>query len=157
MWSTLLKVALSIAIAQAAGIIGAVSTASAVDSWYRTLERPWFTPPDWLFGPAWVTLYTLMGVAAYLVWSKGPSKSAVKVALVAYGVQLLLNALWSPAFFGARSPLLGMIVILPLWVAIAATIGLFWRVSGVAAVLMVPYLLWVSYATALNVAIWQLN
>ena len=154
---TALQVALSILIAQLPGIIGAFATASSVETWYPALEKPAFTPPSWLFGPVWIALYTLMGIAAYLVWREGSSQGPVRVALGAYGLQLLLNAAWSPAFFGARSPLFGLAVIVPLWFAIAATIYVFDRVSRPAAALMLPYLAWVTYAVALNFEVWRLN
>ncbi|MFW6054185.1 MAG: TspO/MBR family protein [Persicimonas sp.] len=153
-----IQIILSILLAQAAGAIGAVATQSSVSTWYKTLEKPAFTPPNWLFGPAWITLYTLMGIAAWLVWRKGGfSDPGVRVALIAYGVQLLINTAWSPVFFGARMPGAGLVVIVALLVAIAATIYLFAQHSAAAAWLMVPYLLWVSYATALNFEIWRLN
>lgn len=156
--STFIQIAVSVIIAQLAGIIGAFATQSSVGSWYTTLVKPWFTPPNWLFGPAWITLYTLMGIAAWLVWRKGGfSDEGVRVALIAYGVQLLINAAWSPAFFGARSPIAGLLIIAVLWVAIAVTIYLFSRHSKVAAWLMAPYLAWVTYASALNFEIWRLN
>ncbi|MFW5967855.1 MAG: TspO/MBR family protein, partial [Persicimonas sp.] len=155
MLKSVLQLVASIALAQLAGLLGAVATASSVDTWYGTLDKPGFTPPDWLFGPAWITLYTLMGIAAWLVYREGWPEPAVKAALVVYGLQLLLNAAWSPAFFGLQSPALGLVVIVPLWAAIAATIYFFGRVSTPAAWLLVPYLLWVTYATALNFEIWR--
>lgn len=154
---TFLGLLVSVLIAQVAGIIGAIATASSVRNWYPTLEKPWFTPPNWLFGPAWVTLYTLMGIAAYLVWQQGWSQGVVKAALVLYGVQLLINAAWSPVFFGMRAPTAGLIVIAALWVAIVVTMVWFGRVSATATWLMAPYLLWVTYAAALNFEIWRLN
>jgi len=147
----------SILIAESAGLLGAWATATSVREWYPTLAKPWFTPPNWIFGPAWTTLYALMGIAAYLVWTHGSSKGVVKIALATYGLQLLLNAAWSPVFFGLRAPGPGLIVIVLLWFAIVVTIVWFHRVSSVAACLMIPYLLWVTYATALNVEIWRLN
>ncbi len=153
-----IQIIVSILIAQAAGAIGAVATQSSVATWYKTLEKPAFTPPNWLFGPAWITLYTLMGIAAWLVWRKGGfSDPAVRVALIAYGVQLLINTAWSPVFFGARMPGAGLVVIVALLVAIVVTIYFFAQHSPAAAWLMVPYLLWVCYATALNFEIWRLN
>jgi tryptophan-rich sensory protein len=153
-----IQIIISVLIAQAAGAIGAVATQSSVSTWYTTLDKPWFTPPNWLFGPAWITLYTLMGIAAWLVWKKGGfSDQAVRAALIAYGVQLLINTTWSPVFFGARAPGAGLIVIVVMLVAIVVTIYLFARHSKAAAWLMVPYVLWVSYATALNFEIWRLN
>lgn len=140
-----------------AGLLGAFATASSVQNWYPTLEKPWFTPPGWVFAPVWTLLYTLMGIAAYLVWRQGWSEGAVRAALIAFAVQLVLNALWSPAFFGLQSAGLGLVVIFFLWVAIIVTIVWFGRVSTVAAWLMVPYLAWVTYAMALNFEIWRLN
>jgi tryptophan-rich sensory protein len=154
---TFLGLLVSVLIAQSAGIIGAIATASSVRDWYPTLEKPWFTPPNWLFGPAWVTLYALMGIAAYLVWQQGWSQGVVKAALVLYGIQLVINAAWSPVFFGMRAPTAGLVVIAVLWVAIVVTMVWFARVSTTATVLMVPYLAWVTYAAALNFEIWRLN
>lgn len=154
---TFLGLLVSVLIAQSAGIIGAIATASSVREWYPTLEKPWFTPPNWLFGPAWVTLYTLMGIAAYLVWQQGWSQGVVKAALVLYGIQLVINAVWSPVFFGMRAPTAGLIVIAVLWVAIVVTMVWFARVSTAATWLMAPYLAWVTYAAALNFEIWRLN
>ena len=146
-----------IVLSQLAGVIGSVFTFQSVTGWYTTLARPWFTPPNWLFGPAWVTLYFLMGVAAYLVWEKGWEKKEVKTALYWFGFQLALNALWSILFFGLQSPLYGLVGIVVLWLSIAMTIKKFNCVSKKAAWLLVPYILWVSFATLLNFSIWTLN
>ncbi|MFB6373093.1 MAG: TspO/MBR family protein [Bradymonadaceae bacterium] len=154
---SIIALIISIAIPELIGLLGAWATATSVSDWYPTLNKPWFTPPNWLFGPAWTTLYALMGIAAYLVWSHGSAKGAVKIALAAYLIQLLLNATWSPVFFGLQAPGPGLVVIVLLWIAIVVTITWFARVSTIAAWLMVPYLLWVTYATALNVEIWRLN
>jgi len=147
----------SIAVCQLVGIAGSFFTRPAIPGWYAGLRKPWFTPPDWLFGPVWITLYLLMGIAAYLVWSRGTARPGVRTALAVFLVQLLLNAAWSPVFFGLRSPLAGAVVIVLLWLAIAATIFLFWKVSRSAALLLLPYLLWVTLASALNMAIYFLN
>lgn len=157
MLKSLLQLAVAIIIPQLAGVVGAVATSSAVDTWYQQIERPGFTPPDWLFGPVWMTLYALMGIASWLVFRQGWDQQLVRIALGTYAVQLLLNTAWSPAFFGLQSPGLGLVVIAPMWLAIIATMVLFWRVSRPAAVLLVPYILWVSYAVALNFEIWRLN
>jgi tryptophan-rich sensory protein len=148
---------ISIIACQGAGIIGSVFTTPAIPTWYASLEKPIFTPPSWLFAPAWITLYLLMGIAAFLVWRLGVHRRDVKIALVVFLVQLVLNTLWSVAFFGMQSPLYGMVVIALLWMAILATIVLFARLSKAAAWLLVPYILWVSFAAALNVSIWLLN
>ncbi len=154
---TIIALIVSVGVPQLVGVIGAWVTLPAVQSWYPTLTKPWFTPPNWLFGPAWVTLYAAMGVASFLVWRVGWSNPAVKVALGWYVGQLVLNALWSPAFFGLESPTLGLVVIIPLWIAVVVTIGYFWQVSRWAGILLIPYLAWLTYATALNASIWWLN
>lgn len=140
----------------AAGAIGGRATYPAIPGWYQSLEKPSWTPPDWLFGPAWTTLYILMGVAAWLVWRHGGWRSQ-KRPLTLFVVQVVLNALWSLLFFGMRNPGLGMAEIVLLWLAILATLIAFWRVSRVAGGLMVPYLGWVTFAAALNFAVWRLN
>ncbi|HYQ84582.1 MAG TPA: TspO/MBR family protein [Rubrobacter sp.] len=140
----------------AAGALGGRATYPAIPNWYQSLEKPSWTPPDWLFGPAWTTLYILMGVAAWLVWRHGGWRSQ-KRPLTLFVVQVVLNALWSILFFGMRNPGLGMVEIVVLWLAILATLIAFWRVSRVAGGLMVPYLGWVTFAAALNFAIWRLN
>ncbi len=138
-----------IVLCQLAGASGAVVTDA---SWYLALDRPSWAPPGWVFGPVWISLYTMMGVAAWLVWrSNAPSRRS---ALAWFAVQLVLNAAWTPVFFGARSLGGGLIVIVTLVIAIIATIAAYRRVSRAAAVLMIPYLLWVSFATALNAALW---
>jgi benzodiazapine receptor len=150
-----LKLLLSLAFPQIAGGLGAFFTISSVQSWYLTINRPSWNPPSWLFGPVWTLLYILMGIACFLIWK---SDSAYKKQLLTlYFAQLVLNALWSPAFFGMQSPLLGLFVIIPLWGSILICILQFRKVSKLASGLMVPYLLWVSFATALNAAIWWLN
>ncbi|MBI2075673.1 MAG: tryptophan-rich sensory protein [Candidatus Aenigmarchaeota archaeon] len=161
--SLLQKAIVSIFIAEGAGIIGSLFTFSAIGTWYAGLNKPFFSPPNWIFGPAWTILYALMGVAAALVWdakSKGKKKSGFvtkKDALAVYGIQLLLNVLWSLLFFGLRSPYLAVIEITALWVAVAATIFYFNRISRTAAILLVPYILWVSFAAMLNYSVWMLN
>jgi translocator protein len=125
-------------------------------AWYAQLDKPAWTPPSWVFGPAWTTLYTLMGIAAWLVWMR-PASPARRVALTVFFVQLVLNAIWTPLFFSARLPGAALIDIILLWLAIVATILLFWRVRPLAGALLIPYILWVSFAAALNFAIWRLN
>jgi translocator protein len=140
-----------------AGAIGGLFTSRAIPTWYATLTKPSFTPPGWLFGPVWTALYLMMGVAAFLVWRSAPGATPVRVALVLFVVQLVLNALWSVAFFGLHSPGGGMVVIALLWLAIAATLLTFSRVSTPAALLLAPYLAWVSFAAVLNWALYRLN
>jgi benzodiazapine receptor len=151
------KLVVSIVACQCAGLIGSIFTTPAIPTWYATLEKPAFTPPSWLFAPAWITLYLLMAIAAFLIWRKGLTEEGVKSALVIFLVQLVLNALWSVVFFGLHSPLYGMVVILALWVAILLTILRFFRLSTAAGALLLPYILWVSFASILNISIWVLN
>jgi tryptophan-rich sensory protein len=148
---------LGVLICEGVGLLAAWATQTSVTTWYPTLTKPGFTPPDWLFGPVWTVLYAMMGVAAALVWQRRTEDTMSQSALVLFGVQLLLNGGWSFAFFGARSPGLGLIVIVALWGALAWTTERFFRVRAAAGWLLVPYLLWVTYAGALNLSIWLLN
>lgn len=147
----------AIFVCQAAGLVGAKVTRPALKPWYRDLKKPFFTPPDWLFAPAWITLYLLMAVAAYLIWMQGLNTDGVKAALLVFIIQLILNSAWSFIFFGMKSLFYGLIEIIFLWISIAMCLVLFWQILPLAGWLMVPYLLWVSFATALNFAIWKLN
>ena len=151
------KLVISLVVCQLIGLIGSVYTMNAIPTWYAALEKPAFTPPNWLFAPAWITLYVLMGIAAFLVWRNGWDKPKVRVALVFFGVQLVLNALWSVVFFGLESPLFGVVVIVMLWVAILITMLRFKGISMAGVWLLLPYLLWVTFASVLNIAIWMLN
>ena len=153
----IIKLVIALVICQLAGVIGSLFTAPAIGTWYAALEKPAFTPPNWIFSPVWISLYVLMGIAAFLVWNKGFSARGVKPALAFFGAQLVLNTLWSILFFGCRSPFLAFVEIVALWLAIAVTVATFYRVSKPAALLLVPYLLWVSFAAALNFAIFRLN
>lgn len=155
MMLTIFKLIISLILPQLAGAIGAFFTFNAVKDWYPTLNKPDWTPPSWVFGPVWTILYFLMGIACFLIWnSDDPTKKSL---LNLYFLQLVFNVLWSAAFFGARSPILGVMVILPLWAMILACVIQFHPVSAWASYLMIPYLLWVTFATALNISIWRLN
>ena len=146
----------SIIICQLAGVIGSVFTAPAIRTWYADLAKPWFAPPNWIFAPVWITLYTLMGIAFYMVWVRGGNGIRSK-AMALFATQLILNAIWSIFFFGLRSPGAALVEIILLWVFIAMTIVNFNKVSRGAAWLMVPYILWVTIAALLNLSIWILN
>ena len=124
--------------------------------WYASLKKPSWNPPGWIFGPVWTALYAMMAVAAWLVWRRG-GFAAQRGPLMLFLTQLALNAAWTPLFFGLRRPGVAFAEILLLWLAIAWTIGIFWRVHRVAAWLLAPYLAWVSFAAALNFALWRLN
>ena len=140
-----------------AGLIGSFATSPSIPTWYASLNKPSFNPPNWLFGPAWTLLYVLMGTAAYLIWQKGWEKREVKLASSLFIAQLLLNSLWSILFFGLKSPFLALIEIVVLWFAILLTIISFFRLSPAAGWLMVPYIIWVSFASILNYFILILN
>jgi translocator protein len=126
------------------------------DEWYRALEKPAWNPPGWIFGPVWTVLYTMMAVSAWLVWRQG-SWGKHRTPLFIFLVQLSLNALWTPLFFGLHRPGVAFAEIVMLWLAIAVTLAAFSRVSRAAAWLLVPYLAWVSFAAVLNFTLWQLN
>lgn len=168
--------AVSIAAPFVASAIGSAATRRSVGAWYESLEKPEWNPPRWVFGPMWTVLYLTMGVASWLVWrdraaarnseahpslgqlrgEKQPSRGH-SLALGMYGTQLVLNALWSVLFFGARRPGLALFELVGLWSAILATLVTFARVRTAAGALLVPYLAWSTYAAALNGAIWRLN
>ena len=150
-------ITISVLICLAIGFLSSIATQSSVNDWYLTLNKPSFTPPNWLFAPVWTALYIMMGVAAGIVWSKGYHHVWVKTALYHFVFQLLLNALWSIVFFGLKNPLGGMVVILALLTMIILTIKWFKVISKPAALLMIPYVLWVAFASALNYKIWELN
>lgn len=146
------------AVSLAAGLAGWLAVSEEdFTSWYSTIAKPFFTPPDWVFAPVWTVLYLLMGVAAFLVWQKGIALRLVRIALFWFLVQLVLNALWFPVFFGWHRIGLALLDIVLLWVAVAMTMHYFFRVVLAAGGLLLPYLGWVSFAAALNISIWSLN
>ena len=151
------KLIVSIVGCELVGLLGTPFTISSIPTWYATLAKPLFAPPNWIFGPVWTLLYLLMGVSFYLIWRQDEKKKKVKTARNYFLVQLALNFIWSPIFFGLRAPLLGFIVIVAMWVLIVMTMKKFYPLSKWAAYLLVPYLLWVSFATILNAAIVVLN
>lgn len=153
----IIKFAIALVMCLGAGFIGSFATRQSVATWYMSINKPVINPPNWVFGPVWTTLFILMGIALYLVWHKGFFHPGVKIAFILFVVQLVLNILWSVFFFGLRSPVLGFIDIIILWLAILFTIILFFRVSPTAAYLLIPYILWVSFASVLNGWIMILN
>lgn len=152
-----IKLLLSVVICFLPGFIGARINAKAIPEWYVYLRKPSFAPPNWVFAPAWTALYLLMAISLFLVWRKGLSAPGVKVALTVFVIQLLINGIWTPLFFGLRSPGAGLIAIIALWIAILFTIIRFLGVSRMAGLLLLPYLAWVSYASLLNFWIYRLN
>ena len=151
------KLVCAVSVCLLTGFIGSFATTGSVTTWYAELSRPSFTPPDWAFGVVWPILYVMMGISAFLIWNSGIARKQVKVALGLFAFQLLLNGLWTPIFFGLHMLSLALAEIILLWVAILMTILAFWRVSKTAAYLIIPYILWVSFAIALNAALWHLN
>ncbi|MDQ2807753.1 MAG: tryptophan-rich sensory protein [Chloroflexota bacterium] len=151
------KLLASLLIPLIAGGAGTLATNKNLKTWYPTLEKPPFNPPNWIFGPVWTTLYLLMGLAQYQVAQQGGHSATAQRAQRIYGLQLGLNTLWSLLFFGRRSPAAALIEIAGLWVAVLLTILTFAQISRRAAALLVPYLLWVSFAGLLNEEIWRRN
>lgn len=142
-----------ILLSQSAGVVGTLFTAPAISSWYAELQKPVFAPPNWVFAPVWITLYCLMGIAAFLVYDKGVKRVQVKKGLLFFFVQLVFNALWPILFFGLRKPVLALFEICALWVLILLTTKAFYKVSKPAGILMLPYLAWVGFASFLNLGI----
>ena len=177
-----ISLAIALLLPQLAGGLGAVATASSVNSWYRTLKKPSWNPPGWVFGPVWTVLYLLMGFASWLIWREGSQRTAeattaanqpgdnaagpklavpeepeTRQALAFYGGQLALNTVWSLLFFGLRSLGGALAEIVALWTAIAFTVARFYRLKPVAGWLLVPYLAWSTFAAVLNGTVWRLN
>ncbi|MBI4038125.1 tryptophan-rich sensory protein [Candidatus Daviesbacteria bacterium] len=144
------KLILAVGVCLGAGGVGSIFTFSSIPTWYVTLNKPFFSPPNWIFGPVWTTLYILMGISLYLVWIKN------KVPTV-FWTQLILNAVWSIIFFGLQNPSLALVDIVALWIAIVLTIKAFYPISKPASYLLIPYLAWVSFASILNLSIVLLN
>jgi translocator protein len=152
-----IKLVISILASFAAGGIGSLFTLKAIPTWYAGLKKPRYTPPNWAFGPVWTTLYILMGISVFLVWQNGLATNGALLAFTLFWIQLALNALWSIIFFGMKSKGGGVITIIVLWLLILATMIASFRVSGWAGALLIPYILWVSIASYLNIGVWLLN
>lgn len=153
----LTKLVLSVSIPLLVGYLGSLITTPSIGTWYATLNKPTFNPPNWVFFPAWTILFILMGISLYLVWEKYPKNKFSKKALSIFGLQLGLNLLWSIIFFGSKNPLHAAIEIVALWVAIMLTIRAFWKISRTASYLMLPYIAWVTFAAVLNFSIVMIN
>jgi tryptophan-rich sensory protein len=152
-----IRLIIAILICQMIGLIGAVFTSSSVSTWYVTLTKPSFNPPNWVFAPVWTTLYIMMGISVFLVWEQGLEDQKVKMSLSIFGIQLILNLSWTIIFFGLKSTMGGLVVIIILWFLILLTILHFYKLSKVAGIILLPYIMWVSFATVLNTAIVILN
>lgn len=152
------KLFLSILFPQLAGVIGSYWTAPAIEAWYSTLAKPFFSPPNFLFAPVWITLYLMMGISIYLIWKKIDLKpKKVKLAMTIFWLHLILNGSWSIIFFGAQNILIALFVLIALWILVLALIFLFWKISKPASYLLIPYFLWISFAGILNYSLFVLN
>ncbi len=139
------------------GVLGSVFTFSSLPTWYAALHKPWFAPPGSIIGIIWTVLYAMMGISAFLIWESKRPKKIIAYAKAAFSIQLLINIAWSGIFFGLRSLAGGLVTIVAMWIMIAATIVLFYKINRKAAWLMFPYIVWVSIAGALNFFIWSMN
>lgn len=150
----IIKLLISIVICQLAGILGSVFNIKSIPKWYSKLKKPFFNPPNYIFGPVWTLLYLLIGISLYLIWI---SNKPILFAIIIFSIQLILNILWSAIFFGAKKPALAFIELIFLWLSILATIIIFYPISALASYLLIPYILWVSFAGVLNFFLWKLN
>lgn len=140
-----------------AGAIGSIFTTPAIPVWYAGLNKPFFSPPNRIFAPVWTALYILMGISAYMIWTKRKDGPEALKGLAVFAAQLGLNTMWSVVFFGFRDPFLALLVIVALWAFILMSMIQFNKVSRNAALLLVPYIVWVSFASLLNAAVWLMN
>lgn len=152
-----LKLIISIVFCLGFGTLGAFVTNPAIPKWYVYLNKPFFNPPNWLFGPVWTILYILMGISLFLIWNKGIDKKGVKNALKVFMVQFALNLIWSPVFFGFKNLFLAFLIIICLWISVLTTIKSFSKLNKTSAYLLYPYFAWISFASILNFSVWLLN
>ena len=154
---TIFKLVISIIICQLAGAIGSFFTVDSITNWYLYLNKPQLNPPNWIFGPVWITLYVMMGISLFLIWQKGLDNAKNRSAFILFVIQLVFNSLWSIVFFGYHQVLAAVFVIMVLWLLILACIVRFTPISKPASYLLIPYILWVSFASYLNISIYILN
>ncbi len=152
-----MKLVLSILIPLITGSLAGFFTSTGVKGWYAVANKPSFNPPNWIFAPVWTALYILMGIALFLIWRSAAEKSIKQTALLLFAIQLLLNFFWSLIFFSLRQTGWAFLEIIAMWIAILLTMIWFNKISATATWLMVPYILWVSFAAVLNYSIWKLN
>jgi len=152
----LFSLLISILVVFSAGFIGSLFTTPNISTWYAFINKPSFSPPNWLFAPAWTLLYILMAISAFLIWQERDNLKT-KQALTFYGIQLILNTLWSIIFFGMHNPGLASLEIIILWLFILITLIKFYKINKTAGLLFIPYLLWVSFASILNLFVWMIN
>ncbi|MFH1405442.1 MAG: TspO/MBR family protein, partial [Patescibacteria group bacterium] len=151
------KFVASIFICLCAGVVGSFANAGNINTWYATLQKPVFNPPNWVFGPVWTILYIMIGIALYLVWQKWKKDKFSRIVFVMFLIHLFVNAMWSVVFFGLHDIGKAFLVIIVLWLMIIALMFLFEKIDRKATLLFVPYLLWVTFAAFLNFSIWELN
>lgn len=156
-WEDAFKLIISIVASFAAGGIGSLFTFKTIPTWYQGLKKPPYTPPDWVFGPVWTALYIMMGISVFLIWQKGLAVDGATLAFTLFWIQLVINTSWSIIFFGTKSKGGGLITIIVLWLLILATIIASFQVAIWSGVLLIPYIVWVSIASYLNLGIWLLN
>ncbi len=149
-----LKLAASVIICLLVGLLGSLVTTPSISTWYTALDKPFFNPPNWIFAPVWTGLFVLMGISLYIVWNSKPKS---KLPFIIFGIQLVLNLLWSVLFFCLQSTFYSLIEILALWISILSTMIVFHRISKKASYLFIPYIVWVSFAALLNYYIFVLN
>jgi translocator protein len=152
-----LKFVVSILVCLLAGGLGTIFTISSIPTWYTHLNKPFFSPPNFIFAPVWTTLYILMGISLFLIWNRGTKNKKIRSAINLFIIQLVLNAIWTPIFFGAHATLLAFVVIVAMWIYILKTILSFAKINKLASYLLYPYLAWVSFASILNFSVWVLN
>lgn len=155
--NNVVKFIIAVAIPLLVGSLSGFFTVTGVESWYQTIEKPSWNPPNWIFGPVWTTLYIMIGIALFLVWKEDTSEELKKIAFNLFAVQLILNFFWSFIFFTQQQPGWALVEIIAMWFFILMTIFAFAQVNKTAAWLLVPYISWVSFAIILNYTIWQLN
>jgi benzodiazapine receptor len=153
----IIKLIFSITICQVAGVMGSIFTSPSIPVWYATLQKPYFSPSNWIFAPVWILLFTLMGISLYLILIENLNDNTVKIGIAIFSFQLLLNISWSFLFFSLQNILYALLEIIILWFAILLTIYQFWKINKKSPYLLIPYLLWVTFAAFLNFTIWRLN
>ncbi|MBU2025937.1 MAG: TspO/MBR family protein [Patescibacteria group bacterium] len=151
------RLIISLALPQLAGLIGSIFTTPAIPGWYASLIKPSFSPPNWLFGPVWISLYFLMGISIYLIWQRAQKNKKAQKVLWLFWIHLFFNAIWSIIFFGLQNPGLALVDLAVIWVLIIILMIKFWPINKWSTYLLIPYLLWVSFAGVLNFFIWRLN
>jgi benzodiazapine receptor len=153
----IVRLVIAILIPLVAGFLGSIFTMPSIPTWYAAINKPAWNPPNWIFGPVWTILFILMGIALWLIWEKGLDKIQVRTAVNIFSAQLVLNIVWSLLFFGLHSPLWAFIEIIALWLMILWTIIAFYRLDKTAGLILIPYILWVSFASFLNFTVMRLN